>query len=169
MRTKRRKVPVTAAATIGTNEASASSSDKPKHVVGKGSSASPAASARVIRRFHVLLKRKAQFQRFQESSSEPKWKEELRKLDAEMEEMGGLAAYQRMSTVGQDKDRGGGSEGVLIGWLDELGVRKEASRCVERGYPKMRYFFLSSRNYLTTEGVSWVLGDQASRSGRVEA
>jgi len=36
--------------------------------------------------------------------------------------MGGLEAYQRMSSIGQGNDRGGGSEKVFIEWLTELGV-----------------------------------------------
>lgn len=40
--------------------------------------------------------------------------------------MGGLEAYQRMSTIGQGSDRGGGSEKIFIGWMNELSVRKEA-------------------------------------------
>ena len=45
---------------------------------------------------------------------------EVEGVEREMEEMGGLAAYQRMSSIGQGKDRGGGSEKVLIGWLEEM-------------------------------------------------
>lgn len=60
-----------------------------------------------------------------------------------MEEMGGLAVYQRMSTIGQGKDRGGGSESILIGWLDELGIRNEVTRCAEEGGSRLRYVLLS--------------------------
>ena len=51
--------------------------------------------------------------------------DELKKIETEIEEMGGLAVYQKMSTIGQGKDRGGGSEDVFIKWLDELGIREE--------------------------------------------
>ncbi|KAG9040113.1 hypothetical protein FRB95_000042 [Tulasnella sp. JGI-2019a] len=34
--------------------------------------------------------------------------------------MGGLGLYQEMSVTGQRKDRGGGSEKILIGWLRDL-------------------------------------------------
>lgn len=47
---------------------------------------------------------------------------ELENVEKEMEEMGGLATYQHMSSIGQSEDRGGGSEKVLIGWLKELGL-----------------------------------------------
>lgn len=49
--------------------------------------------------------------------------------------MGGLAAYQRMSSIGQGKDRGGGSEGVLLGWLKELDKRASSK---DKGKEKMR-------------------------------
>lgn len=45
-------------------------------------------------------------------------------LDREVEELGGLAAYQRMSSIGQGEDRGGGSEKVFIGWLREMEMHK---------------------------------------------
>lgn len=50
--------------------------------------------------------------------------------------MGGLEAYQAMSSIGQGEDRGGGSEKVFVAWLKELGVQKEMAarkaklRCV---------------------------------------
>ena len=46
----------------------------------------------------------------------------LGNVDREIEELGGLAAYQRMSSIGQGVDRGGGSEKVLISWLREMGM-----------------------------------------------
>jgi len=52
----------------------------------------------------------------------------LADVDREIEELGGLAAYQRMSGIGQRDDRGGGSEKVLISWLKEMGLSfKESS------------------------------------------
>lgn len=48
----------------------------------------------------------------------------LDELDREVEELGGLAAYQRMSSIGQGEDRGGGSEKVFIGWLREMEMHK---------------------------------------------
>lgn len=49
--------------------------------------------------------------------------------------MGGLAAYQRMSTIGQGKDRGGGSEKVLIDWLRTLDEHRRSGKVVA----KLRY------------------------------
>jgi len=46
--------------------------------------------------------------------------------------MGGLEAYQRMSAIGQGKDRGGGSEKVLVEWLHELGFGKGKGKSKER-------------------------------------
>jgi 25S rRNA (adenine2142-N1)-methyltransferase len=74
----------------------------------------------------VLIKRRAILEKRQNkygdgiSSSST----ELKDIEAEMETMGGLEAYQSMSAIGQGKDRGGGSESVLIGWMRELGIHK---------------------------------------------
>lgn len=46
----------------------------------------------------------------------------LEEVEREIESLGGLPAYQRMSIAGQSTPRGGGSEKVLIGWLKELGL-----------------------------------------------
>lgn len=45
-------------------------------------------------------------------------------MEREIEHLGGLAAYQRMSSIGQGADRGGGSEKVLIKWLSDMGLSK---------------------------------------------
>ncbi|KAH8100943.1 putative methyltransferase-domain-containing protein [Cristinia sonorae] len=118
-------------------------------------SSNPAATRKVIRRFHVLLKRQAHIKRVLSSSS-PANKDllvELVSVEDEMERMGGLAAYQRMSTIGQGNDRGGGSEKVLVQWLRELNVHENRtgvklsvrSRLLEVGALKPNnYAFCSS-------------------------
>ncbi|KAH9030691.1 putative methyltransferase-domain-containing protein [Lactarius pseudohatsudake] len=75
-----------------------------------GSSSTPHASRTVIRKFHTLLK--------QQKSAQG---DALANVNREIEELGGLEAYQRMSCIGQSSDRGGGSEKVLIGWLKQMG------------------------------------------------
>lgn len=100
---RKRKVPVTVAST-----SSASAEGRRK----RPSSASPEASRAIIRRFHVLLKRKAQL----EKAARPA-PSELAKVRAELEDMGGIEEYQRMSNIGQGDDRGGGSEKIFIAWL----------------------------------------------------
>ncbi|KAL5532904.1 DLD1_1 [Sanghuangporus sanghuang] len=142
---RRRKVPVTSP--------SLSSKGKGSGGVGGSSyesgSASPRSSARVIRRFHVLLKRKAQLERIRtttrrsgtdaserrESESDLELELKLREIEDEMRGMGGLEVYQRMSRIGQGKDRGGGSEGVFIGWMKEVGLKEEVR---EKGKGKMK-------------------------------
>jgi 25S rRNA (adenine2142-N1)-methyltransferase len=74
-----------------------------------GSSSTPRASRTVIRRFHTLLKE----QKCAEGDA-------LANINREIEALGGLEEYQRMSCVGQSDDRGGGSEKVLIGWLKRM-------------------------------------------------
>ncbi|KAH9004956.1 hypothetical protein EDB86DRAFT_1692976 [Lactarius hatsudake] len=75
-----------------------------------GSSSTPRASRTVIRKFHTLLK--------QQKSAQG---DALANVNREIEELGGLEAYQRMSCIGQSSDRGVGSEKVLIGWLKQMG------------------------------------------------
>ncbi|PCH38378.1 hypothetical protein WOLCODRAFT_97010 [Wolfiporia cocos MD-104 SS10] len=108
-RKPKRKVPVT----------KAESSTHP------GSSSNPAATRTLIRRFHVLLKQKTRLEKEIRDGTVPNGRDaklSLMEIEREIEELGGLGAYQRMSTIGQGSDRGGGSEKVLIGWLQELGI-----------------------------------------------
>lgn len=108
-----------------------------------GASSNPAATRKVIRRFHVLLKRQAHLKRILETPSAaknaPDVQDELASVEQEMERMGGLAAYQRMSTIGQGNDRGGGSEKVFVEWLLKLGERDRRSNTGT----KMQYAVIS--------------------------
>lgn len=109
---RRRKLPIT---------------DTLKHTTSSTTSRS---TRTVIRRFHTLLKRQSQL------NSQPRTVEsaqELRQIEDEIGELGGLSEYQRMSTIGQSKERGGGSEKVFISWLKQLNL---ADR---KGKGKMRY------------------------------
>lgn len=113
----KRKVPVTAADQHGRAKAGSA-----------GTSSSPAATRTVIRRFHVLNKRQTQLQRLLEgddrelSPQARNAREELTAIEQEISDMGGLESYQKMSVIGQGDDRGGGSEKVLLEFLDELGI-----------------------------------------------
>jgi 25S rRNA (adenine2142-N1)-methyltransferase len=101
-KTRRRKTPITWSSEIG-----------------QASSSSPFSSRALIRSFHVLLKKQAQLRRLPHNAENVK---ALDNIDLEIEKLGGLAAYQRMSNIGQGDDRGGGSEKVLISWLREMGM-----------------------------------------------
>lgn len=105
---------------------------KGHHPSADGSS-SPYATRSLIRRFHVLLKKHRQLQK--NGSSVPNIKE-WGDVEQEMERLGGLAAYQRMSSIGQGVDRGGGSEKVFIKWLVGMGLSKRGDkgslRCANR-------------------------------------
>lgn len=109
---------------------------QPHATTSTASSSKPAATRTVIRRFHVLIKRKAQLEkaiRQGEASvdgGDPR--AALRDVEQEIEELGGLGAYQRMSSIGQGSDRGGGSERVLIDWLKELGAHGTAKEAKKR-------------------------------------
>ncbi|KAJ1307479.1 hypothetical protein OPQ81_001578 [Rhizoctonia solani] len=89
-------------------------------------SAKPKSTRTLIRRFHVLIKRRTALekQKTKPGNEISAVKTELEEIEAEIESMGGLEAYQDMSAIGQGKDRGGGSETVLIGWMKELGMHK---------------------------------------------
>ena len=86
-----------------------------------GASSNPHASRTLIRRFHTLLKTRT---RLRMRSSDPEAAQQLAEIEKEINELGGLEAYQRMSTIGQGKDRGGGTEKVLIGWLKEMSMAR---------------------------------------------
>ena len=115
-KSRRRKLPIT-------------STLKSSNALSSSSSANPLTSARLIRHFHVLLKRRAQLEKRKASKDNAK---ELREIEEEIKSMGGLEAYQRMSSIGQSGDRGGGSEKVLISWLKELKVQDAAMKAKRR-------------------------------------
>lgn len=93
-----------------------------KHHPSANGSSNSHTTRTLIRRFHVLLKKQRQLQKNASSASNAK---ELRDVEQEIEQLGGLAAYQRMSSIGQGTDRGGGSEKVLIKWLVCMGLSKK--------------------------------------------
>ena len=82
-----------------------------------GSSSTPRTSRTIIRKFHTLLK--------QQKSAQG---DTLANINDELEKLGGLEKYQRMSCIGQGSDRGGGSEKVLIGWLKQMGWADQKHR-----------------------------------------
>ena len=137
-RKPKRKTPITAPSLGGSS-----------HSVRSGSSSSgsshPQATRTTIRRFHVLIKRQAQLRAAAENGQgSAKGKDraaavaELGDIEREIEELGGLPAYQRMSTIGQGKDRGGGSEKVLIAWMRDMGLHNAATRSQPSGSGRLR-------------------------------
>ncbi|KAL0578251.1 25S rRNA (adenine2142-N1)-methyltransferase [Marasmius crinis-equi] len=92
-------------------------------------SSKPESSRVVIRKFHVLIKRQAQLQSQLEGfNGNSSLVQELADVKNEIEELGGLDSYQRMSTIGQGHDRGGGSEKVLIQWLKDAEIHKPGKK-----------------------------------------
>lgn len=67
----------------------------------------------------------------------------LARIDAEVDQRGGLHVYQMASTVGQDSHRGGDSLKWLVKWFGELG--RTAERALEIGC-------LSAHNAISTSG-----------------
>ncbi|KAG5645875.1 hypothetical protein DXG03_005022 [Asterophora parasitica] len=112
------------------------------------SSSTPQLGRTTIRRFHVLLKQKAQLQSAKVMNAATA--QALANIDQQIYELGGLEEYQRLSAIGQGTDRGGGSEKVFIGWLKDMRVHK---RCP----PKLRLLevgALKPDNYRSCS--SWV-------------
>ncbi|KAL0947317.1 hypothetical protein HGRIS_013436 [Hohenbuehelia grisea] len=97
-----------------------SSNQSSASVVGSSSSAS------------ISFKSKASGSAKPETTSQAARKLELAEVEHEIERLGGLAAYQRMSSIGQGMDRGGGSEKVFISWLRELGVHEHCKNACIR-------------------------------------
>ena len=87
----------------------------------------------------MLKKRQAQLQKsLQHGGTSATGRDahaELARVEHDIDELGGLEAYQKMSAIGQGDDRGGGSEKVLLEFLGELGYpgslpKHERWRCV---------------------------------------
>jgi 25S rRNA (adenine2142-N1)-methyltransferase len=101
LKTRKRKIPITGLSGTGC------------------ASSHPHASRTLIRRFHVLLKQQAQLKASPQNAENTI---ALADVEREIDGHGGLAAYQRMSSIGQGDDRGGGSEKVLVYWLRDMGM-----------------------------------------------
>jgi 25S rRNA (adenine2142-N1)-methyltransferase len=97
----------------------------------KPSCSTSQSSRNIIQRFHLLLKRRAQLQNAQIQDAE--YANALADIEDQIAHLGGLERYQRISAVGQGKDRGGGSETILIKWLKGLGLNN-----VRKGQAKLR-------------------------------
>ena len=85
----------------------------------------PTTTRTVIRRFHILIKRKTQLQKVlsevnSNAADQDAAKKELQAVEDDIVNLGGLETYQRMSNIGQGNGRGGGSEKIFVGWLNEL-------------------------------------------------
>ena len=89
----------------------------PVTITERHGSSTPRAGRTVIRKFHTLLKQQKCAQG-----------DALEDVNREIEALGGLEEYQRMSCIGQSDDRGGGSEKVLIEWLKRMGWAAAADR-----------------------------------------
>jgi 25S rRNA (adenine2142-N1)-methyltransferase len=110
-KSRQRKIPVTSHSGPSSQSGTHTESGRSSHPASTQTRA-------IIRRFHVLLKKRAQLG----DSTSGENAAQLAAVEREMEELGGLDAYQRMSIAGQSIQRGGGSESIFITWLRELGV-----------------------------------------------
>ncbi|WWC64171.1 uncharacterized protein I303_106779 [Kwoniella dejecticola CBS 10117] len=135
-----KKLPISAISTANQSTISApSSADLPASTAipradrrAKRSVVSRKVTQSTISRFHVLLKRQAYLKRRLTSDSNADEsavliKEELAAIDQDIDALGGLDAYQIASTLGQSNERGGDSSKVLVRWLEEIGLKREAN------------------------------------------
>lgn len=131
----KRKLPVTTA--------QRSPNDNAPKTLGQKlpSSASSASTRGIIRKFHILLKRKKQLQSQPSNDNAA----ELDEIEKELDSMGGLEKYQAMSSIGQSTLKGGGSEKVLINWLKELQMNTSSSESI----PLQLSFYLCKRRFIT--------------------
>ena len=75
----------------------------------------------VIRKFHQLLKLKRKLKGRAGDELQ------LTEIDEQISTLGGLDAYQRMSKQGQSAERGGGTDTVLVDWLEDI-LKNDALR-----------------------------------------
>lgn len=74
----------------------------------------------LIRRFHVLLKRRARVVAGSSSTSH-----EVTDIENEINMLGGLETYQRISAQGQSDERGGGSHKLFIEWMLQKDLKRK--------------------------------------------
>lgn len=74
----------------------------------------------LIRRFHVLLKRRAGLATGSSSTSH-----EVTEVEDEINTLGGLETYQRISAQGQSDERGGGSHKLFIEWMLQKDLKRK--------------------------------------------
>lgn len=76
-----------------------------------------------ISSYHTLLKQRSALRRQiskAAGTAEIDLQARLGKIDAQLESLGGIEAYQHASSLGQSSERGGDTSRVLISWLNQL-------------------------------------------------
>jgi len=113
------------------------------------SASKPVSGPNLIRRFHVLLKRRERLIRVETNFKS----RELIDIDKQIEDLGGLETYQKVSVRGQSGERGGGSEKIFINWLQEQ--RKQNRTSTEKSSIRLlEVGALKSDNYASA--ASWI-------------
>ncbi|WVF65698.1 hypothetical protein IAT40_000429 [Kwoniella sp. CBS 6097] len=112
-----------------------------------------------IARFHTLLKQQARLKRKLQGEGghdcdvQNSVRTDLEAVESEMQELGGLHAYQLASKLGQSRERGGDSSKVLIGWLN--GMRMKPSAVEDKHKLRMLEIgALTPRNYASCS--TWI-------------
>lgn len=122
--------------------------------ITKPKSLKPKNTRKIIRRFHVLLKDKSKLEtQLQNVDSRVRSNiaKHLKKIDQDIEELGGLELYQAASVQGQNSHRGGDSSKQLVSWMKELlGSFEERRRSHLRA---LEIGCLSTKNEISRCGV----------------
>jgi 25S rRNA (adenine2142-N1)-methyltransferase len=137
---RRRKQPVTTSTSpqaLTTGKVKSSST-----LIQRPASSSSSSARALIRRFHVLYKKRDQLQKALElpnctTKTRSTCISELSTVEEEILSLGGLERYQAMSSLGQGPNRGGSSAKRLIYWLK--GLLEDKSFNIE-GQRRFRYF-----------------------------
>lgn len=88
----------------------------------------------------------------------------VREIDEQIEQLGGLSAYQAASLTGQDKDRGGDSSEKLVEWLRNYGLVGQQQAHHQHSLLRvLEVGALSSRN-----AISHMIGKGVSSVKRID-
>lgn len=80
-------------------------------------------------------------------------KSELKSIEQQIIENGGIEQYQRASIAGQDNTRGGDTSKLLVEWLQELGITSAERSSTENTLSLLEVGSLSSQNACSTKGI----------------
>ncbi|KAF8797847.1 hypothetical protein BYT27DRAFT_7151275 [Phlegmacium glaucopus] len=110
-----------------------------------------------IRQYHLLLKRRCQLEQAKQTNA-------LAEIDQQISSLGGIERYQKMSSLGQQSDRGGGSEKVFIHWMK--GIRRTQSN--PQNIRLLEVGALKPDNYRSCSSwIEWLPIDLNSRHPRI--
>ncbi|PVG00972.1 hypothetical protein CPB86DRAFT_871557 [Serendipita vermifera] len=168
---RKRKLPITAAPaptpsqTTRTTREVGSSGSVP---IQRHNSSTSSSARALIRRFHVLHKKRDQLQKQLELSNHTakaraKCNNELSTVEEEINALGGLERYQAMSSLGQAPNRGGSSAKRLVFWIKNLLEDENFDIEGQRRFRLLDVGAVEPDNYATTNFIEATPIDLHSR------